>query len=44
MNIECAVTARKVYPLKMGESYDTKDSKMIGDGGNLPTIYEKLVI
>ena len=26
LNIEYAVTAKKAYPLKMGESYDTKNS------------------
>ena len=42
MKIECAVTARKkAYPLKMGEFYDTKNSKMIEDGVDLPTIYLK---
>ena len=41
LNIEHAVTAKKEYPLKMGESYNPKDSKMIGNGGNLPTIYLK---
>jgi hypothetical protein len=45
MNIECAVTARnKAYPLKMGEFYDTEDSKMIENGVDLPTINLKSVI
>lgn len=35
----CAVMARqKAYPLKMGDFYDTKYSKMIENGVDLPTI------
>ena len=34
---------KKAYPLKVGQLYDTKDSKMIESGVDLPTIYLKLV-
>ena len=38
------MTARKkAYPLKMGEFYDTKDSEMIENRVDLPTIYMRSV-
>ena len=37
----CSDSKKKAYPLKIGGSYGTKDSKMIGNRGNLPTIYLK---
>ena len=44
MNIEWAVTARKKsYPLNIGKNYYTKDSNMVENGVDLPTIYLKWV-